>query len=179
MSSATETLCGQAFGAGQHHMMGIYLQRSWIVDLFTLTVLLPIFIFGTQVYRLLGEDEAIAQSGGYISLWFIPFIYNFVFSLTIQMFLQAQLKNMVIACLSIFQFGLHIPLSWLLVTKLGYGIPGAMIALSASSWFLVIGEFIYIFGGWCPLSWKGFTVAAFKDLFPVIKLSISSGVMVW
>lgn len=160
-------------------MMGIYLQRSWIVDLITLTILLPIFIFGTQVYRLLGEEESIAQSGGYISLWFIPFIYNFVFSLTIQMFLQAQLKNMVIAWLSIFQFGLHIPLSWLLVYKLGFGLPGAMIALSASSWFLVIGEFIYIFGGWCPYSWKGFTVAAFKDLVPVVKLSVSSGVMVW
>jgi len=178
MSSATETLCGQAFGAGQHHMMGIYLQRSWIVDFITLTVLLPIFVFGTQVYRLLGEDEAIAESGGYISLWFIPFVYNFVFSLTIQMFLQAQLKNMVIAWLSIFQFGIHIPLSWLLVYKLGFGVPGAMIALSVSSWFLVIGEFIYIFGGWCPYSWKGFTVAAFKDLVPVVKLSISSGVMV-
>ncbi|XP_023772740.1 protein DETOXIFICATION 24 [Lactuca sativa] len=178
MSSATETLCGQAFGAGQHHMMGIYLQRSWIVDFFTLTVLLPIFIFATQLYRLIGEDEGIAVAGGYVSLWFIPFVYNFVFSLTIQMFLQAQLKNMVIAWLSIFQFGIHIPLSWLLVYKLGYGLPGAMIALSTSSWFLVIGEFIYIFGGWCPLSWKGFTVAAFKDLVPVVKLSIASGVMV-
>ncbi|KAL4561429.1 hypothetical protein LXL04_033595 [Taraxacum kok-saghyz] len=177
MSSATETLCGQAFGAGHHHMMGIYLQRSWIVDFLTLTVLLPIFIFATQLYRLIGEDEAIAVSGGYVSLWFIPFVYNFVFSLTIQMFLQAQLKNMVIAWLSLFQFGIHIPLSWLLVTKLGFGVPGAMIALSSSSWFLVIGEFIYIFGGWCPLSWKGFTVASFKDLVPVVKLSLSSGVM--
>ncbi|KAI3697281.1 hypothetical protein L6452_30180 [Arctium lappa] len=178
MSSATETLCGQAFGAGQHHMMGIYLQRSWIVDLFTLTVLLPIFVFGTQLYRLLGEESSIAISGGYISLWFIPFVYNFVFSLTIQMFLQAQLKNMVIAWLSIFQFAIHIPLSWLFVYKMGFGVPGAMVALSISSWFLVIGEFIYIFGGWCPYSWKGFTVAAFKDLVPVVKLSISSGIMV-
>uniref|UniRef100_A0A251SE28 Uncharacterized protein n=1 Tax=Helianthus annuus TaxID=4232 RepID=A0A251SE28_HELAN len=41
----------------------------------------------------------------------------------------------------------------------------------------IIEEFIYIFGGWCPNSWKGFTVAAFKDLVPVIKLSISSGIM--
>ncbi|KAJ0771430.1 hypothetical protein HanPI659440_Chr07g0269041 [Helianthus annuus] len=54
-----------------------------------------------------------------------------------------------------------------------------MIALSASSWFLVIREFIYIFGGWCPYSWKRFTVASFKDLVHVVKLSISSGVMVW
>ncbi|XP_024988916.1 protein DETOXIFICATION 24-like [Cynara cardunculus var. scolymus] len=178
MSSATETLCGQAFGAGQNHMIGIYLQRSWIVDLITTTVFIPIFIFGTQLFKLLGEEEAIASSGGYISLWFIPFVYNFVFSLTIQMFLQAQLKNMIIAWLSAFQFAIHIPLSLLLVYKFNMGVAGAMIALSLSSWFLVIGEFIYIFGGWCPHSWKGFKVAAFKDLLPVVKLSISSGVMV-
>ncbi|KAM0048376.1 putative multi antimicrobial extrusion protein [Helianthus debilis subsp. tardiflorus] len=177
MSSATETLCGQSFGAGQHHMMGIHLQRSWIVDLITLTFLLPILIFGTQFFKLVGENEAIANSGGYISLWFIPFVYNYVFSLTIQMYLQAQLKNMIIAWLSSFQFVIHILLSVLFVYKLNMGVSGAMIALSMSSWFLVIGEFIYIFGGWCPDSWNGFTVAAFKDLVPVIKLSISSGIM--
>ncbi|KAK1423785.1 hypothetical protein QVD17_19093 [Tagetes erecta] len=178
MSSATETLCGQAFGAGQHHMMGIYLQRSWIVDLITCTVMLPVFLFGAPIFKLLGEEEAIAESGGYISIWFIPYIYTFVFSLTMQMFLQAQLKNMVIAWLSLLQFAIHIPLSWLFVYNLGYGVTGAMIALSISSWVVVIGEFIYIFGGWCPLSWKGFTVAAFKDLYPIVKLSISSGVMI-
>ncbi|XP_024987958.1 protein DETOXIFICATION 24-like [Cynara cardunculus var. scolymus] len=177
MSSATETLCGQAFGAGQNHMMGIYLQRSWIIDLVTLTVLLPIFIFGTQIFKLVGEEESIAKSGGYISLWFIPFVYSYVFGLAIQMYLQAQLKNMIIAWLSAFQFAIHIPLSWFFVYKLNMGVAGAMIALSSSSWFLVISEFVYIFGGWCPHSWKGFTVAAFKDLLPVVKLSISSGVM--
>ncbi|MFS8026986.1 hypothetical protein Hanom_Chr16g01493141 [Helianthus anomalus] len=36
-------------------------------------------------------------------------------------------------------------LSLLFVYKLNMGISGAMIALSMSSWFLVIGEFIYIF----------------------------------
>ncbi|CAK9181494.1 unnamed protein product [Ilex paraguariensis] len=178
MSSATETLCGQAFGAGQHHMLGIYLQRSWIVDFITLTILLPFFIFATSIFKLLGEEDSIASSAGYISLWFIPFCYNFVFSLTIQMYLQAQLKNMVIAWLSISQMAIHVPLSWLFVYKLNWGIDGAMAALCISSWYLVFGEFIYIFGGRCPNTWKGFTKAAFKDLWPVVKLSISSGVMV-
>ncbi|KAG6414486.1 hypothetical protein SASPL_127288 [Salvia splendens] len=68
MSSATETLCGQASGAKQYNMMGIYLQRSWIIDLITLLILLPVFIFGTQIFNLLGQDEAIAKSAGYISL---------------------------------------------------------------------------------------------------------------
>ncbi|CAI0385055.1 unnamed protein product [Linum tenue] len=31
MASALETLCGQSFGAKQYHMLGVYLQRSWIV----------------------------------------------------------------------------------------------------------------------------------------------------
>nr|GMD90633.1 protein DETOXIFICATION 24-like [Ipomoea batatas] len=177
MSSATETLCGQAYGAGQYHMMGIYLQRSWIVDFITLTILLPLFIFATPIFKLLGQEESIADAAGYVSYWFIPFIYNFVFSFTIQMYLQAQQKNMIIAWLSVAQFVIHIPLSWLLVYQFEFGVPGAMIAITISSWFVVIGEFVYILGGWCPNTWKGFTMDAFKDIFPVVKLSISSGLM--
>ncbi|XP_022866500.1 protein DETOXIFICATION 24-like [Olea europaea var. sylvestris] len=178
MSSATETLCGQAYGARQYHMMGIYLQRSWIVDFITLTILLPIFIFGTPLFRLLGEEEGIARSAGYISWWFIPMVYNFVFTLTMQMYLQAQQKNGIVAWLSIMQLLIHVPVSWLFVNHLKWGVDGAMAALCISSWFVVFGEFAYIFGGWCPHTWSGFSTAAFKDILPVIKLSISSGVMV-
>lgn len=179
MSSATETLCGQAHGAGQHHMMGIFLQRSWIVDLVSLTLLLPLFIFAAPIFRLLGEERLVAASAGYISVWFIPFVYSIVFALTIQMYLQAQQKNMVVACLSVVQFGLHVPLSWLLVHVMDFGVAGAMCALCVSGWFVVAGEFVYVFGGWCGDSWRGFTMAAFDDIFPLVKLSISSGVMVW
>lgn len=179
MSSATETLCGQAFGAGHDHMMGVFLQRSWIVDGVTTTILLPIFIFTKPILKLLGQDEEIAVASGSISLWLIPFVYNFVFGLTIQMFLQAQLKNMVIGWLSSISFPLHVLLSWLFVSKLGLGVGGAMASLNISAWSVVIGEFVYIFGGWCPHSWKGFTTAAFTDISPVIKLSLSSGVMLW
>ncbi|XP_047939000.1 protein DETOXIFICATION 24-like [Salvia hispanica] len=178
MSSATETLCGQAYGAKQYHMMGIYLQRSWIIDLITLLILLPVFLFGTQIFNLLGQDEAIAKSAGYISLWFIPFVISLIFSLTVQMYLQAQQKNLIIAWLSALQFAIHLLCSWLFVFVLDLGLPGAMAALCISSWFLVVGEFVYIFGGWCPDTWKGFSIAAAKDLWPVVKLSVSSGAMI-
>lgn len=177
MSSATETLCGQAFGAGQYHMMGIYLQRSWIVNVVTATIMVPFFIFTTPLFRLLGEDEAIAVASEEISLWFIPIFYSFVFSFTIQMYLQAQLKNSIIGWLSAFSFILHILLSWIFVIILDLGVAGAMGAFNIASWLPIVGEFVYIFGGWCPNTWKGFSTAAFIDLWPVVKLSISSGVM--
>lgn len=179
MSSATETLCGQAFGAKQYHMLGIYLQRSWIINLVTTTALVPVFIFAAAIFKLIGEDSTIAGSAGYIAHWFIPMLYFFVFSLTIQKFLQSQLKNIIIAWLSSISFAIHVLLSWLFVIVFNWGIPGAMSAMSIASWLVVIGEFVYILGGWCPNTWKGFTVAAFADLWPVIKLSVSSGVMLW
>ncbi|XAR48339.1 hypothetical protein NMG60_11031126 [Bertholletia excelsa] len=177
MSSATETLCGQAFGARQYHMMGIYLQRSWIVDMITTTIILPVFIFATPLYQLLGQETAIAEAAENVSLWFIAVIYSFVFTKTIQMYLQAQLKNRIIGWLSSATFVIHIVLSWVFVSIFGWGENGAMGALALSSWLVAIGEFVYIFGGWCPNSWKGFTTAAFSDLWPVIKLSVSSGIM--
>lgn len=179
MSSATETLCGQAFGARQYHMMGIYLQRSWIVDFITATIMIPIFLFTTPLLKLLGEQADIAVVAGEISLWCIPYLYTFVFSLTIQMYLQAQLKNLIVGWLSATSFVLHLVMSWILVYKLEWGVAGALLAMNVSSWMSVIGMFVYIWGGWCPDSWKGFTFAAFSDMWPVIKLSISSGVMVW
>ncbi|XP_020534429.1 protein DETOXIFICATION 24 isoform X2 [Jatropha curcas] len=178
MSSATETLCGQAFGAEQYHMLGIYLQRSWIVDGIIATVLLPLFIFTAPILILIGQEKDISLIAGKISLWFIPFIYYFVFSLTMQMYLQAQMKNMIVGWVSAICFAIHVPLSWFLVTKLELGINGAMGAVNISGWLTVIGLFVYVFGGWCPDTWKGFTFAAFTDILPVVKLSISSGIMI-
>jgi Na+-driven multidrug efflux pump len=78
-----------------------------------------------------------------------------------------------------FLVAVHILLSWIFVNILDWGVSGAMGAYSISSWLLVFGEYVYVFGGWCPNTWKGFTKAAFYDILPVIKLSISSGVMLW
>ncbi|GMI65012.1 hypothetical protein like AT3G03620 [Hibiscus trionum] len=177
MSSATETLCGQAFGAGQYHMLGIYLQRSWIVDGITATIVLPVFFFTSPIFKLLGQEDEIAEAAGSISLWFIPMLYYMVFSLTMQMYLQSQQKNLIVGCLSAFSFTLHLLLSWIMVYKLNWGVAGAMGSLNICSWLMVLGEFVFIFGGWCPNTWKGFSKAAFYDLCPMIKLSMASGLM--
>ncbi|KAI6689264.1 hypothetical protein NL676_026092 [Syzygium grande] len=61
MASALETLCGQAYGAKQYRMLGIYLQRSWIV-LFTCSILmLPLFVFTTPILKLIGQSSAVAE----------------------------------------------------------------------------------------------------------------------
>ena len=160
-------------------MMGIYLQRSWLIDVTIATIMVPLFIFATPIFKLLDQEDDIATTARSFALWFIPFLYYLVFSVTIQMFLQAQLKKMVVGWLSASSFALHLFLSWLFVIKLEFEISGAMAALTISSLSMVIGEFVYVFGGWCPPIWRGFSSVPFTDLLPVVKLSLSSGFMLW
>ncbi|TYG59082.1 hypothetical protein ES288_D08G273800v1 [Gossypium darwinii] len=177
MASALETLCGQAFGAKRYHMLGIYLQRSWLLLFLTTTCLLPLFIFTTKILIALGQDEKIAIVAGYIGHWFIFIMFSMIISFTCQMFLQSQSKNMVIAYLAAFSIGTHICLSWLLTMKLKYGLIGALLSTILAYWIPNIGQLIFVTCGGCKDTWKGFSMLAFKDLWPVVKLSLSSGAM--
>ncbi|KAL0453328.1 UNVERIFIED_CONTAM: protein DETOXIFICATION 21 [Sesamum latifolium] len=77
-ASGLETLCGQAYGAKQYHMLGIYLQRSWIVLIVvTTTVLVPIYIFAAPILKALGQDEVIAKVAGNIALCVFVIIPRF------------------------------------------------------------------------------------------------------
>jgi len=179
MASVTESLCGEAFGAKQYDMMGVHLQKSWIVNTAVATAMVPFYVFATPLLRFLGQEEEIAVAAGNISLCFIPILYLNVYGMTMQMFLQAQHKNMVVGWLFAILFFAHAFLSWIFVYKLKWGLPGVMSALIIAFGVKVVGEAVYIFGGWCQDSWTGFSRSAFTDLMPVLKSSISSGIMLW
>eukprot|EP00253_Pinus_taeda_P006322 PITA_06322 len=177
MASALQTLCGQAYGAKQYHMMGIYMQRSCIVLFFVAILLLPIYIFATPILKLLGQADDIAELSGSVSIWFIPQHFAYVFMFPFQRYLQCQLKNMVLAWTVGATLVLHVFLSWLFIVKLHMGLIGAAMTLDLAWWLPPICQFLYITCGGCPQTWTGLSRQAFHDLWPYIKLSVASGVM--
>ncbi|BAH95497.1 Os12g0125900 [Oryza sativa Japonica Group] len=111
MASALETLCGQSYGAKQYHMLGIYLQRSWLVLFCCAVILLPVYIFTTPLLIALGQDPEISAVAGTISLWYIPVMFSYIWAFTLQMYLQAQSKNMIVTYLAFLNLGIHLFLS--------------------------------------------------------------------
>ncbi|OIW06461.1 hypothetical protein TanjilG_05232 [Lupinus angustifolius] len=176
MSSALGTLCGQAYGAKQYNMLGLHLQRSWIVLLVASTILLPIFIFTTPILKALGQEESIVKEAGHISLWSIGVVYGYSISFTCQIFLQVQSKNMIVSYLAAASLVIHVILSWLLTVKFKFEVNGAMGSTVVAYWLSNLGQVLYILYK-CPETWYGFSSSAFKDLWAVTKLSLSSGVM--
>ena len=95
MASALETLCGQAFGAKKYDMLGVYMQRSWIVLFLFCILLLPMYLFASPILKFFGQPDEIAELTGIIALWTIPTHFAYAFYLPLSRFLQCQLENRV------------------------------------------------------------------------------------
>lgn len=179
MASALETLCGQAFGAKKYYMLGVYLQRSWLVLLMCCVVMLPVLLFAAPILKLLGQPADVAEMSGVVALCFIPLHFSFAIQFPLQRFLQSQLKNSVIAWANFGALVVHLLLSWLVVYRLRLGVVGTALTLNVSWWLVVLGLFFYTVCGGCPNTWTGFSGEAFSGLWEFLKLSASSGVMLW
>ncbi|KAI3992632.1 hypothetical protein MKX01_007954 [Papaver californicum] len=175
MGSALETLCGQAYGAGKMRMLGIYLQRSWLILLGTAIPLTLLSIFATPLLLLLGQNRDIAELAGTYSIWSIPQLYMYALNFPIQRFLQAQSKVWAMAWMSFGVLAFHIPLSWFCIMK--WGLAGAAGSLNLSWVLVVILQYAYIASGRCKDSWSGFSWLAFSDLLGFLWLSVASAVM--
>ncbi|KAH9708716.1 protein DETOXIFICATION 29 [Citrus sinensis] len=177
MGSALETLCGQAYGAGQLDMLGVYMQRSWVILNATALILMLIYIFAQQLLSLIGQTPSISKAAGTLSIWMIPQLFAYAVNFPIAKFLQAQSKMMVMAIIAASALVLHTLLSWLLMLELGWGLVGAAVVLNASWWFIDLAQMFYIFSGTCGRAWNGFSWKAFHNLWAFVRLSLASAVM--
>lgn len=176
MGSALETLCGQAFGAGQIHMLGIYMQRSWIILTIACLCLLPLYTYSTPVLKFLGQRDDIAELAGKFSVQVIPQMFSLAINFPTQKFLQAQSKVGVLAWIGLVTLVIHIFVLVLFTRVFGWGTAGAAAAYDFTAWLTALAQVGYIVG-WCRDGWTGLSWLAFKDIWEFAKLSVSSAVM--
>ncbi|XP_027928709.1 protein DETOXIFICATION 34 isoform X1 [Vigna unguiculata] len=176
MASALETLCGQAFGAGQVEMLGVYMQRSWIILLGGCICLLPIYIYAEPILILLGQERDIAELAGVFTIQSIPQMFSLAINFPTQKFLQAQTKVGFLAWLGFVALILHVFILILFMKVLAWGTGGAAAAYCTTAWIIALAQAAYVIG-WCKDGWRGFSWLAFKDLWAFIKLSVASAIM--
>ena len=178
MGSAVETLCGQAYGALKHDMLGIYMQRATVLLMATGVPLAAVYASSRPILVLLGESPEIAAAAATFVYGLIPQIFAYAAIFPIQKFLQAQSIMAPSAYISAATLAAHLALSYLVVYRLGLGLLGASLMLSASNWVIAVGQFVYIVTSRrCRLTWTGFSWQAFSALPEFFKLSAASAVM--
>lgn len=160
-------------------MLGVYMQRSWVILVTTAVVLSLLYIFAYPILLLIGQTPAISKAAGEFAIWMIPQLFAYAMNFPIAKFLQSQSKVMVMALIAAVGLVLHTVFSWLLIIKLEWGMVGAAVVLNFSWWFIVVSQLVYIFSGTCGRAWSGFSWKAFENLWSFVRLSLASAVMLW
>ncbi|KAG2621074.1 protein DETOXIFICATION 30-like isoform X2 [Panicum virgatum] len=179
IGSALDTLCGQAVGAGQLDMLGIYTQQSWLVCGATAVALTPAYAFTSPILRsLLRQPADVSAAAGPYARWAIPRLFAHAANYPLLKFFQTQSRVWAVAAISGASLAAHVALTYAAVRRLGFGLRGAAVAGNISHWLIVVAQLVYMVRGRFPDSWKGFSIRAFRNLGAFVKLSLASAVMI-
>ncbi|KAM3741303.1 hypothetical protein ACB098_08G166100 [Castanea mollissima] len=179
MGSALETLCGQAYGAKQYHMVGVHTQRAMLTLLSLSIPLAIIWYYTSNILIALHQDNEISNEAGVLNRWMIPSLFAYGILQCLNRFLQTQNKVIPMLISSGFTALLHVLVCWVLVSKIKLGIKGAALAISISNWVNVILLAIYLrFSPACKKTWTGFSKEALHDILSFLKLGVPSAIMI-
>ncbi|GLJ29466.1 hypothetical protein SUGI_0580830 [Cryptomeria japonica] len=179
LTGALETLCGQAYGAREYLMLGVYLQASMIVT-FVCAIFVTIFwLYSEPIFILMGQRADVSVMASIYLKSLIPGIYAYAMMQSLTRFFQTQSIVMPLAMCSVFPLILHFGLCYLLVHQTTLGFHGAALANSISFWLIVFCLVLYMkLGQSCQNTWGGFSQKAFKVIGPFLKLGSQSAIMV-
>ncbi|KAL8159975.1 hypothetical protein V2J09_001512 [Rumex salicifolius] len=101
-------------------------------------------------------------------------VANFAFGF---MFLQAQCKVWVMAWIGLVALIFHIIMLYCFIEVFKWGTTGAAWAYNLSAWGIALAQLAYVIG-WCKDAWKGLSWLALHDIWPFVRLSIASALMI-
>jgi multidrug resistance protein, MATE family len=121
MATALDTLCGQAYGARQHHLLCVYKQRAMVVLGLACVPVALVWARAGDILASLGQDPAIAAEAGAYARWLIPSLLAYVPLQCHVRFLQAQGVVLPVTATSGATALCHLAVCWALVHKAGMG----------------------------------------------------------
>ncbi|KAL6629515.1 hypothetical protein ACP70R_029280 [Stipagrostis hirtigluma subsp. patula] len=179
MACSLDTLCGQAFGAEQHHMLGVYKQRAMLVLSLVSVPVAALWWCTGEILAWCGQDPEIAAGAGSYIRWMIPALFVYGLLLCHIRFLQTQSLVVPVMLSSGATALAHPVVCWLLVHGLGLGRNGAALANAISYLANMSLMALYVrLSPSCKRSWTGFSSEAFRDVGGFLNLALPSAVMV-
>lgn len=174
-----ETLCGQAYGAGEFFQVGETLQRALVI-VTTICVPISLLWYYTEPLLLLcGQEPAIAAAAGLYAKWNLPGLFFHAWSEPIEKYLQSQGLMVPMAACSCATLVLHVPICYLLIYVCGFGYLGAAMASSVSYLVTLLALLAYIAAtGLQKRTWGGWSRACLRGWGPFFRLALPSAVMI-
>lgn len=180
MSSALETLCGQAYGAKQYSRVGTFTYGA-ILCLFI--VCLPVcvlWIYTEDLLILMGQDPLISAEAGKFTIYLIPTLFPYAILQSLVRYLQTQSLIFPMLWTALLSLCFQLVLCWAFVFKLDLGNGGAALSIAISYWFNVILLVLYVkYSPACQKTHASFSKDVLVTMWEFFRFAVPSAVMVW
>ncbi|KAL6643271.1 hypothetical protein ACP70R_021452 [Stipagrostis hirtigluma subsp. patula] len=179
MATALDTLCGQAFGARQYHLLGVYKQRAMVVLGLACVPIALVWAFAGRILVFLGQDPDIAAEAGAYARWLIPSLAVYVPLQCHVRFLQTQSVVLPVTASSGATALCHLVVCWALVYKAGLGSRGAALsnAISYAVNLAILALYVRLSSA-CKGTWNGYSMEGLKELRRFTELAVPSAMMI-
>ncbi|KAJ4836355.1 Protein DETOXIFICATION 49 [Turnera subulata] len=179
LAMGMEPICGQAFGAKKHTLLGITLQRTILL---LVSISLPISFLWLNMKSILlfcGQDADIATEAHTYLLYSLPDLLAQSILHPLRIYLRTQSITLPLTFCATLAILLHIPINYLLVTHLNLGMKGVALSGVWTNFNLVGSLIIYILlSGVHKQTWGGFSMDCFKEWKSLLNLAIPSCISV-
>ncbi|KAL3681062.1 hypothetical protein R1sor_024018 [Riccia sorocarpa] len=180
LASGLETLCGQAYGAKQYHLLGLYYQTSVLV-LVCFAVLLSFLWWNMGPLLLfIGQQENISRQTTIYLRALLPALFAAAVTHPTIKFLQSQNVVLPVMVCCVTTFAVHIPLCYFLVFKAA-GFLGAAWSISIAYWLILLQLLAYVAystGTRKERTWTGFTRPKLTTIYLYLRIAIPSAFMI-
>ncbi|KAJ0545385.1 putative multi antimicrobial extrusion protein [Helianthus annuus] len=179
MSSALETLCGQAYGAQQYTKVGTLTYTAIFSLLIVCIPLAILWRYTESLLILLGQSPLISHEAGNYLTYLIPALFAYAILQPLVRYFQMQSMLIPMLASSLVALCIHIILCWALVYKTGLGNIGAAVSMGVALWSNTVFLLLYMkYSPLCAKTHSPISVEVFHGMKQFFSFAIPSAVMI-
>ncbi|KAJ3680043.1 hypothetical protein LUZ60_016321 [Juncus effusus] len=144
LAMGMEPICGQAYGAKRHNLLGLTFQRTVLLLLCISGPIALLWTYMRPILLLCGQDGAISDVAQQFILYSIPDLLLQSFIHPLRIYLRTQSVNFPLTFCATLAIVLHLPINYLFVSYFNLGIKGVAMASVFCNLNLVIFLFTYM-----------------------------------
>ncbi|XP_040990272.1 protein DETOXIFICATION 49-like [Juglans microcarpa x Juglans regia] len=179
LAMGMEPICGQAFGAKRFKLLGLTLQRTVILLLFTSIPISLLWFNMKKILLFCGQNAEIATEAQTYILYSLPDLAAQSLLHPIRIYLRSQSITLPLTLCAAFSIVLHVPINYFLVYVLKLGIKGVALSGVWTNFNVVGSLMVYIaISGVYEKTWGGISFECFKGWRALLNLAIPSCISV-
>ncbi|XAR70340.1 hypothetical protein NMG60_11027164 [Bertholletia excelsa] len=179
LAMGMEPICGQAFGAQRHKLLGLTLQRTVLLLLFTSIPISLLWLNMKKILILCGQEHDIASQAQTYILYSLPDLFLQSLLHPLRIYLRTQSITLPLTICAAFSIVLHLFINYFLVSILNLGVRGVAIGGVWTNFNLVSSLILYIvISGVYKKTWNGFSMDCLRGWRSLVNLAVPSCVSV-